>query len=122
MLTWVKAIFEQPPAELWSLHNHVQSRFTYVTQDGEWKNGRVYLKHDLNKPFSGDCDDWASTMVANLPGAEYVEFYLPNGVYHAACLYKGWISDCLRRMPYKAGSIKFNLRLPGAGMKFTAAK
>lgn len=97
MFNWLKRLFEQPPKELVVAHNTVWSKFTYVTQDGEWASERV-LKVHTGGPFKGDCDDWAATMASLLEGAQYAEVY---GGAHAVCLYKGWVSDCQRKSVYK---------------------
>lgn len=92
---------QQPPIELMQAHMTARSNFTYVRQDGEWNNGRVYVQHDITKPFKGDCDDWAVSLVKNLgQGAMYFEYIDDQEEGHAVCLYKGWVSDNRRKYPY----------------------
>jgi hypothetical protein len=109
-MNWLKRFFSQPPSGMSSAHNLALLNFTYVKQPGE---GRVYDAHDIRKPFRGDCDDFAVSMALALMGdASYIEFYLPSGEYHAACLYKGWVSDNLRRAPYPESELpKVRLKL-----------
>lgn len=103
-----KRLFGQPPIELVLAHNKAKSNFYYVAQPNEWVNGtRKFTIHDIHAPFQGDCDDWAASLVMELKGdAKYVEFFLPYGTLHAVCLYKGWVSDNLRKAPYRAEEIK----------------
>lgn len=103
-MSWIKKFFAQPPTELSITHNQAKRNFTYIPQPGE---GHTYLRHNITLPFKGDCDDFAcSVMAAMGPEAEYIEFYLPSGRYHAACLYRGWVSDNTRTAPYPVTDIK----------------
>lgn len=112
LVQWFRGVFKQPPARLVDLHQQAWANFGYTPQDNEWANGRVYLIHDITKRFKGDCDDWAASMVNALGyEAEYIEFYLPNGVYHAACLYRGWVSDNQRLYPYQESELKHKIAL-----------
>jgi hypothetical protein len=104
MISFIRRLFEQPPAELVRAHALAVKNFIYIDQSGE---GQVYKAHDITKPFQGDCDDWACSLALALKGdAHYIEFYLPFNRYHAVCTYKGWVSDNTRKGPYRASEIK----------------
>ena len=120
MFSWFKHLFKKPKVELSTLHAIARKNFTYVRQDGEWKkSGRVFTVHDIHEPWSGDCDDWASSMCFYLGnGAEYLEITTDDGSSHAICRYKGWISDLQYYSVYPDdGSLKITFCCTSKAMK-----
>ena len=94
--------------DLW--HKLAYSNFTWRDES---KKKEQFLYHDIYRPFTGDCDDFAASVVMMYgQGAEYVTIELPrefdaNGkpLTHAVCRVGKWISDNRYPKPYKDGAL-----------------
>lgn len=67
-------------------HWRAYKNFTYISEKGD-----VWTRHDIFKPFSGDCEDFAFSLQQRI-GGEVWAIFKDDG-WHAALVKDGWVYD-----------------------------
>ncbi len=111
MFKSIRKLLGLPPRQLSTTWRAVYKNFQYISQP---KEKYSFLTHDITKPWSGDCDDFAATLAMELPFHSLFAYsqQIPSGTAHVGvlCLIDGelWYADNLGN--FSAPAFRTDLR------------
>lgn len=106
--------FSRPPEDIYRIQKHVNDRFSYVSDQAKWGVG--HFDEGLvtgNKPFSGDCEEYATAIKYQLESAgkpaQRWMVMTKKGQFHAVTCMKAdvWCLDNIERIPVKKDALRY---------------